>query len=744
MAAFAPFFAAGQRSAHFPVSTINNKGEPSVTALRPKLFFAVLAGFALHPASGQEAMDGLTAFDATADGVHTSEDGTTITYDARFFVPYQPVTAADMLRWVPGGAALLPEDRNNNFQQEKRGFGSGGDQILINGKRISGKSNDIRSAIQRIQASVVERIELIRGNSAGLDVRSEGTLLNIVLAEDISGGSGTWQLHSGFYNDSPEYDALVSYSDAIGDLNYLVSAEYGPYNRGEYQDRVERYFAAGTGELIETRDIERPELKEALILNTSASRESGGGSILNMNARVEDAEQTTVESTLVTPAGGGAATTLENISAEDEFAWELGGDYETRLGNGVLKTRAIYSDRTEDESESISLSSSAAGNVPLESRVLSDSSLTESIIRSSYGWPIAATQNLELGIEGAVNTLEKDVRLFEVLADGSLVPVGLFNAESDIEENRYEFFSTHFWQARDNVTLESALNFEYSKIEQTGADIANARSFTYLKPRFDLRWNLDDANRLRASLERTVSQLDFSDFVLSYDSENDVLDAGNPNLEPEKAWEWKFSYERRLKDDAGVLEAELFYSQVEDHIDKIEIRDLTTGSGNIGDAEFYGIWLRSSVRLTPLGLEGAVVDADYRYQQSETTDAFTGRKRDMIRKPHHRYSIKFRHDIPEWNFNYAVNVEWFGERVNTDVLYSEINDSLNPQVNLTAQYRLTNSMFLWLDVRYAIDEHHRRIRERYVGNIADGVLLRTEVRDQYRRTSFIFGLRGQF
>ena len=128
---------------------------------------------------------------ALAVGVWTSPDGARVTYEAEFFDTYTVVNAADMLRWVPGGAALLPDNRRRGGgQQSKRGFGSGGDQVLINGKRISGKSNDISSAMQRIQASVVSRIEVIRGTTAGLDVRSEGTLINVVLSEEISGGSG--------------------------------------------------------------------------------------------------------------------------------------------------------------------------------------------------------------------------------------------------------------------------------------------------------------------------------------------------------------------------------------------------------------------------------------------------------------------------------------------------------------------------------------------------------------------------
>jgi hypothetical protein len=323
-----------------------------------------------------------------ATGVRTSADGATVIYDASFFEPYTTVSAADMLRWVPGGAALMPDNRRRN-QQDKRGFGSGGDQILINGKRISGKSNDIGSAMERIQASVVSRIEVIRGTTAGLDVRSEGTLINVVLTEGVAGGSGSWQLHSGFYGDSPEYDGLVSYSDSAGKLNYLVSAEYGPYNRGSDEDRFEEFFTPDTNTLFEQRDISKPQLEQQIILNSSGSWSFDNGDVLNVNGRVADKEEEETETTIVTVIGDPNTEELLNLSLEDQLDWEVGGDLENRIGtNGILKTRLIYTNKQEDESEFVSLSSSVAGNVPLESLVLSDEMATESIIRSSYSWPL--------------------------------------------------------------------------------------------------------------------------------------------------------------------------------------------------------------------------------------------------------------------------------------------------------------------------------------------------------------------
>ena len=83
---------------------------------------------------------------------------------------------------------------------------------------------------------------------------------------------------------------------------------------------------------------------------------------------------------------------------------------------------------------------------------------------------------------------------------------------------------------------------------------------------------------MRDPLERTISQLDFGDFVASFDSEDDQVDAGNPDLEPEKAWQWKVTYERRLAEDAGVLEAQVYYNDIEDHIDKIAATDVISAA----------------------------------------------------------------------------------------------------------------------------------------------------------------------
>lgn len=152
-------------------------------------------------------------------GPATAQDsgGSTQVYDRAYFERYDTVTAEDMVRRIPGTAPILDELDSNGPPQ--RGFGSSGDQVLLNGKRFAGK-NQILSALKRIQSANVLRIELIRGNAADTGVQSEGLIVNIVLEEGVGTGSGSWQAAFRF-NDDDVYDGdgQISYSDSIGSLD---------------------------------------------------------------------------------------------------------------------------------------------------------------------------------------------------------------------------------------------------------------------------------------------------------------------------------------------------------------------------------------------------------------------------------------------------------------------------------------------------------------------------------------------
>lgn len=679
-----------------------------------------------------------------ADGVSMSDDGATVTYRASFFDHYDPISALDMLRWIPGTSDIIPTRRfgGGNDGQE-RGFGSGGDQVLINGKRLSGKSNDISSAVQRIQARSVDRIEVIRGTASGLDVRTEGILVNIVLRDDVSDGTGSWQVHVSDYEETgARLDGLLSYGRRLGRFNYLLSIEYGPQDSGTSIYGRERYFAPD-GVQTEQRGFIRPREERSTTFAGAATWTFRNQDIVNFNVQIEDEEEDNRKTTISTLTASTETETAFERDAGDEFEWEIGGDIENQIGGGSLETRLIFTNSERDSTETISQISNIT-NVPDEALVTLDQQDTESIIRSSYSWDPRESHSLELGAEGARNTLDQFTRILERLPDGSLVEVDVFNADSEVVEDRYEAFGTHFWSIGSDKVLETGLNYEYSRIEQSGTDVSSSRSFTYLKPRFDFRWDRTDRDQVRATLERTVSQLDFSDFVANYDGRQDQIQGGNPDLEPERAWEWQLTYEHRLAEDKGVVSASLFYNDIEDHIARIETTDGNAGPGNIGDAQHWGVEFKGSLRLDGIGLEGAVIDAVYTLQDSETTDPFTGERREIGYEPRHDIELTYRHDIPALRLNYAIEVQWTDEHKVWDLNRIERDEELKPRNYVTVQYRAFEQTSVYFQARNPFGYARDRNRDRYDGSIADGVLVRSEISKRTIEPEYVIGLRGQF
>jgi len=159
------------------------------------------------------------------------EDASVITYNRDYFIKFEPVTLLDMLQRVPGVQAIIDSSDEsgsgtNSGGKSERGFGSGGDQILINNKRLSGKANSIKDTLERISAAQVERVEIIRGASSDLDVQSQGLVVNIIMEEGASTSNTFWKV-GGRYSDGYKFspDLLISHNGSKGNLEYLLGAQ---------------------------------------------------------------------------------------------------------------------------------------------------------------------------------------------------------------------------------------------------------------------------------------------------------------------------------------------------------------------------------------------------------------------------------------------------------------------------------------------------------------------------------------
>lgn len=673
---------------------------------------------------------------ANAQVSDNSTDAAIVTYDAAYFTQYAPVTLLDMLQRVPG----VPEILNKNRQQRRsgggggnnraeRGFGSGGDQILMDGKRLAGKSNNIDDTLGRISASQVEKVELIRGAASGLDVQSQGLVVNIVLKEGISSSSTFWQVKSETkQGHSPGLEALVSHSGSKNNLDYVFSAQR-TQNKG-YSTRNEQHYTSldlQTGDKLVDTEYRNIGYK----FNSNLTYNFEDGAVLRLNGLFETEDQGYNEDRIET---GDDPSNILWSKEEDKQNWEFGGDYTRTLGNlGRFKALFVINRHKQDEfvDRTQDIDTSPFIYTTEEEHQIKK----EKILRASVTNTSLKNQTIEIGGEVAINTFDKKFdSLDRDLATDPFVTQAEDNVE--IKENRYEVFVNHSYNFSSTLVLQSSITTEFSNIIAdnifANGDIdTRDTKFTYFKPRVNLRYDMTDVDQLRLTAEKKVSQLNFNNFVTRYDQRTEEFKFGNTNIRPEQIWEFLAAYEHRFPNDGGSIEFEGFYRNYTDKITRVDFTDYvdfgfnpidvdaffalppdqalrdyvddtgdsyTSKSGNIDSATTYGVKIKGNVRLGFIGLPQAVFSANYTYEKSAEEDDFTKLVRQFQGQSRHMWNINYRHDMTDIGLSYGGRLSFRSDGAAHDIGYYW---PYSPQANLMffAEYNIMAGIKLRVEAK---------------------------------------------
>lgn len=695
-----------------------------------------------------------------AQAQDTVGDDTTVFYPASYFAEFNPVTAQDMLDRIPG-VGTATGGGGGNFGGPSQGggnggrglgSGSGGNQILINGKRTAGKNNATSGQMDRITAEQVDYIEIIRGTSGELDVRGSDQVVNVVLFEELSSNSLSYEANMDRYLDhSTQPGGSLSYSGQTGALNYVLSATAEPRydNRLSKESSILADFAAND-EVREERVREQTSYDYSVNLDYEISPQSSArfNALYSQNDNPTDVLRYTTD-LRVTPSL--TALEREDIPGERDN-WEIGGDYEYLTDNGSRFKILFISNRNDQASTLERFDVFDDGSESKKLFIDSGSVTTERIVRGSYTMNLVEGQDIEFGAEGAQTTLDSRLALGELDADGTpsadfggLVPQAVSNANSTVEEIRYEPFIIHNWNINSRMSLESTLLYELSEISQSG-DVSRKRDFDFIKPKVDLRYNVTPQLQLRGTIEKEVRQLSFNDFVAvndAQDNDTNVL-AGNENLRQEWLWKYAFNAEYRLPNDIGVVDANIFYHQHFDVIERLDVSpsptDLQSANGNIGDGTMYGITLSGSIRMRMINMPNLLVTSRLNVRDSEITDPFLGIDRRFARFGRGRFNLGFRHDVPRWNMNYGL--EWSNRFDSNEKIYDieDIEDYIGePNTNAFVQFVDSRGITYRFDARNATSNLQCRERTRYVGRISDNIL--EEIEDQCATSGRVVSLK---
>ncbi|MEM8771792.1 MAG: TonB-dependent receptor [Pseudomonadota bacterium] len=607
---------------------------------------------AAHAAQDVDQAAAATASAAACGGVAlTCADGDKVIYLPAFFSQYNPITALDLVNRVPGFSI----DPGDNV----RGFGGAAGNVLIDGQRPSTKSADIFEILSRIGLGAVEKIELIRGGTGGLDVGGQAVVVNVVRKSgEGAKASIPWRfaLVKRRPNGGLRPQAEISYAGKAGDFSYTAGANvFGISLTFGGEEEITRFFEEDE---FRTRD--------------GVFREQGGG----VNFKVErpfengDTARFSVEAeylrfredfdeTRFLPVGGPDLALF--TFPLDELEFEIGADYEHGFTeNFGAKIIALFG--REFESFDSGFEFLPADGDSEQSIFFSDQNEGEIIGRMEFDWKGWNKHSIQFGSEIARNFIDSEAELVATNDMGVLEPVNIDGANTRVSELRNETFISDSWKVAPKLTIDANFALELSRIAQSG-DNANSRFFVYPKPSVTFTYAPAEKVQWRLSAERIVNQLSFGQFVSSVNFDDEDVDFGNPDLQPQRTWRVEASYERRFG-EFGVVELIGFFNYVQDVEDLLPIGGIVEVPGNIGDGQIYGGRINLTAPLDWMGLKNSRFEGSLTQRESSITDPVTGEDRLFSFTPKRFWNVDFRQDFTKakisWGFFARNRTDSFG------------------------------------------------------------------------------------
>ncbi|WP_397607034.1 TonB-dependent receptor plug domain-containing protein [Silanimonas sp.] len=673
--------------------------QPLTTAIAVALASALVAPAALAQAATAAAAPSpaqLDRVEVVGEIIYrdrTEATAPVLSYDLAYFQRFEPLTVGDMLKRVP--SVTFVSDVLEYDGVRLRGLDSGYTQILINGKRVPGAGLDRAFFVDRIPAEIVERIEIVRSASADRSGDAVAGALNIVLRDGYSIDGGYLRAGATRFNDDEFEPTLGAFwgGEALGG-NLLVGANV--QGRRNPKDKFSQRFGA-PGAALDNTEVQT-DVRSGKDYAFNADYRVGVGETGELHLsgmfvrtdRIQDEDSIEYRSgiannaNLLTINDNDLDIQTDNYTLGAGLKWAMaGGETEVRLDRaGITDSQFEFENEFEYLRDTNPFPEDDRFTRDVTDLLIEDDETTGEFAHerdASFG-------KLKFGLQATLK--ERETRILDATryrvtipnAPGvrpaipgptqplAPAPGGL----NSIEETRLEPF-VKFSGAADAMEWEAGLRYELTDTEindrTVAANIARTETdYGFLLPSAHVRWNLDDANRITASIARTVRRPDFnaiSPALLEAEAgDNDVL--GNPLLDPESAWGLDVGFERRLG-ERGIVGMNLFYRDITDLVELANTGvEGSEGPGtfvlqprNTGDGQVWGAELDLSTPLSAIGLDNTGVFVNYSWLDSEITDLFG--KRRFNNQSNYVYNVGFIQELPSLEASFGVTYRKQGD-----------------------------------------------------------------------------------
>src|SRR5690606_4590190 len=489
--------------------------------------------------------------------------------------------------------------------------GSDNVRIFIDGKPSGLVSFKGGSGLQQLQASMIERVEVITNPSARYEAEGLGGIINIVLKkEQNSGFNGAFDVITGY---PANHGLAPNVNSRHRKVN--VSVNYGIASRDQ----------PGRGSLYQ--EVYTPD-ETCLLKQTSRSYVRGlnnnirGGidlyftetSILTGSYLYRRSDAKRITDIVYRDYAGSPDNLLSYTTRrQDEDEIEPNSEYSliykrVMPGNDhQFLAEVKYLDNWESSDQTFTQFHFNPDGTPdhskdLVQKSLNDESEKQLLFQADYTRPLPGDGRFETGIRSSFRDMTNDFLVTEQNNEGEFIPLENLDNIFFYDENIIAAYAI-LGNKTGIVSYQAGLRGEWTDVKTTLAETGevNPRKYCNSFPSDHVTYNLTKQNDLQLSYSRRIRRPyynDLSPFVTFSDERN--FFSGNPDLNPEYSHVIDIGYARYF--DMGSITASVYTRLTTDKIESIRLVDLegfsNTRTENLNSEEAYGVELTGTIDLT--------------------------------------------------------------------------------------------------------------------------------------------------
>ncbi|HLO45419.1 MAG TPA: TonB-dependent receptor [Leadbetterella sp.] len=487
--------------------------------------------------------------------------------------------------------------------------GSSNVRILIDGKPSGMVSFKGGAGLRQLQASMIDRVEVITNPSARYEAEGQSGIINIILKKDSRQGfNGSFELIGGV-PDNYGFAANVNYRHRKMNffVNYGLAYRWNPYRGDMYQevtagDTLKILQQDNTGDVSGLDNNIRAGIdyyfSENSILTGSYMYSRAGGIRYTKNIYNDFLNSSN------NPLGS-ITRIQDEIESEPLSEYVLNYKRMFKRKGQELIGQFRFLDHFEN-SDQIFTQTAVLPNGGVDAKntllqtSLNDEYEKQYLFQLDYVQPFSNEGKMEFGARTSLRNMVNDFVVNDVI-DGKDVPIdwldNYFIYDEDISA-AYGIVSNKSKKMSYQLGLRSEWTSVTTTLQKTNE--VNPRKYFNLFPSAHFTYALDADNSLQLSYSRRIRRPvynDLSPFMTLSDSRN--FFSGNPNLNPEYSDVFEIGHLKNF--EKGSITSSIFYRNSQDLIFSIRsVNDQgfsTSLPENLNSEKSYGIDFTSNYKL---------------------------------------------------------------------------------------------------------------------------------------------------